>query len=327
MSETTQDVLGNTNTNGLASFEQLLCRLTATQVIRLFDRFPPNVIYSLSMTSYAIYCVTEYYKKQGWNIDLLLSAWFLNPLTFRKKLSRYHAIIGGMTALQFFDRSVREVAVCDIFVQFNGLFQIGHHLIQLGYHFQPDRGDDKSWDVVAVTLAGKLRFDSRRADANSSFVSGHIRTFRFTRLRRPLNQTVRLTLLRMHPVKWMLTGQTSEFFCFPFVAHAFEEHVFVAASMTFITSSYAVSLFPHETFVNRNIYVCRKMARLEQDISWDWVNGYFGKSCRIVDTSLSGLTNVCSREVITSARHIGDAISWVIRFKIGLQLAHYVIVN
>lgn len=127
----------------------------------------------------------------------------------------------------------------------------------------------------------------------------------------------------MHPVKWMLTGQTSEFFCFPFVAHAFEEHVFVAASMIFITSSYAVLLFPHKTFMNRNI-VCRKMAHLEQDISWDWVNGYFGQSCRIVDTSLSGLTNVCSREVITSARHIGDAISWVIQFKIGLQLAHYV---
>ena len=88
--------------------------------------------------------------------------------------------------------------------------------------------------------------------------------------------------------------------------------------MTFLTSSHAVSIFPRETFVNRRVYACRKLQRSEKDITWDWVNGYFGKTCTFIGAPLMRLVTVLPREVSTSARCIGDSRSWVIKFDKGM---------
>ena len=90
---------------------------------------------------------------------------------------------------------------------------MGRALIKSDYCFIPDRLDDKLWDVVAITLAGKLRFDRRCVDRDDYSISRCVRSFRFVRARRTYEaapQVIRLTLLRMDPVKWILGGQTSK---------------------------------------------------------------------------------------------------------------------
>ena len=107
---------------GLASFEQLFCRLSVAHLVRVFNRFPPDVIFCLAMTSHTLSCAVDCYARQAWHIDVLLSTWFLNPQKFRQTLSSCRAIVGGMPALQFFDRSAQRAKSFDIFVRFDGLY-------------------------------------------------------------------------------------------------------------------------------------------------------------------------------------------------------------
>jgi hypothetical protein len=198
----------------LSSFEQFFYRLSFTELLQVLNRFPPDVIFKLATTSRTMSYTVECYVQRAWDIDAFLSVWFPHTLKFRRMLNVCHAIVGGMPALQFFDRSnMRRSTVLDIFVRFEGLYQMGRFLVHSGYAFRP-HGSDRytSWDVVAFTLSGKLRFDSRRTNPDNYFVSRQVQTYRFVRSatgNRSVDHTVRLTLLRIEPVKWILSGQTS----------------------------------------------------------------------------------------------------------------------
>lgn len=330
MVQTTQRSL-QVPTVTLARFEQFLCRLSLAHLLQVFDRFPPNLVFVLAATSYTMSCLVECYAKHAWNIDAVLQVWFPHPLQFRMVLKSCCAIMAGIPALQFFDRSAtRHPTILDIFVRFDGLYQMGRFLLHAGYIFQPDETDCVSWEVVAFNLSGKLRFqvDNRPVDPNDYFTSGRIRTYRFTRFNRGarrLNQTICLTLLRIDPVKWILAGQTSTLLLVH-IPSTSQWHGCTAAAMTFVTSSYAVSIFPRETFVSRKTYACNTV-RGEKDISWDWITEYFGPSYGVIDSPLMQLIPVIPREVTTSARRIGDSRSWVVKFVEGMGNATVTYLN
>ena len=93
---------------------------------------------------------------------------------------------------------------------------------------------------------------------------------------------------------------------------------FVAAGMTFLTSSHAVSVFPQQTFLNRKTYACNRLTFGEKDKSWEWITGYFGPSCTLVDSPLMRLVTVIPHEMTTGTRRIGDTTSWVVKFQTGM---------
>ena len=200
---------------GISPFEQLLYRLSYASLHHTFSHFAPDIVFTLACTSHTVlYIVTEYSKK-AWDVNALFKRWFQDPVQFREVMNSTRAIVGGMVALQFFDRGKRDVTVFDIFVRFDGLLGMGRYLISEGYKFQGGRHDDKEWDTVAYTLSGKLRFDVHRRDPNNPFSCGLIRSFRFIRVCRhrhggPFVQTIRLVLLRLDPIKWILSAQSSE---------------------------------------------------------------------------------------------------------------------
>lgn len=101
------DVTANTVLIGtsLSSFEQLFYRLNFTELLQVLNRFPPGVIFILATTSRTMSYTVECYVQQAWDIDIFLSVWFPHPLKFRRMLNTCHVIVGGMPALQFFDRS------------------------------------------------------------------------------------------------------------------------------------------------------------------------------------------------------------------------------
>lgn len=93
-----------------------------------------------------------------------------------------------------------------------------------------------------------------------------------------------------------------------------------AAGITFLTASHAVSVFPRETFLNRKTYACNKRTFGKKDRSWEWITGYFGTSCTLVDSPLVQLITVIPREMTTGMRQIGDTTSWVVKFNKGMEV-------
>jgi hypothetical protein len=306
---------------GVSAFEQFLFHLDKESLYRSFSRFTPDIIFSLACTNFAVHNLVREYVIRAWNIETFLQRWFPDPAGFRQALNACRAIVGGMPALQFMDRGQRDVTVFDIFLRFDGLLGMGRYLIQEGYNFQYGRNEVKDWDTVAFTLSGKLRFDVHRRDPNNDFVSGVIRSFRFHRVcrYRPHGlffRSIRLTLLRIDPIKWILSAQSSE--CTRFCFRLYKLIGFSAAAMTFLTASHAVSLFPRATFIDRKTYICRKVTRVDSDASRDWVNGYFGTTYRTVPGPYLGPGIIIPGEVTTAARQVGDAKSWVIKLSGGM---------
>src|ERR1700683_4863056 len=92
--------------------------------------------------------------------------------------------------------------------------------------------------------------------------------------------------------------------------------------MAFLTSSYAVSIFPQETFVRHKAYACRRLLGPDRDVSWDWVKGYFAQNYNLVNTPLMRLTTVLPWEVSTSTRCISGSESWVIKSSQGMYMCN-----
>lgn len=197
---------------GLSPLEQYLCGLDHSSTLRILDHLGPDIIILLSKTCKSLRRLTRHYSTSAWNIHTFLRNWFDCPEVFRRTMRISRAVVGGPAALQLFDRSHSTVSVFDVFIRFQGLLRMGRTLIEQGYAFCPARDDNSNWDIVALTLSGKLRFQLRETRVDDIFKSSVLRTFRFQRYkpgRKTLAQTVRLTLLRTDPVKWLLDSHSS----------------------------------------------------------------------------------------------------------------------
>ncbi|KAF7968792.1 hypothetical protein HWV62_29310 [Athelia sp. TMB] len=74
----------------------------------------------------------------AFNIDWLLNRFLDSPNMFRKLQARTGTVIGGTTALAFFERTTQEENSMDIYVNPGHSYEVARHLIDVqGFHYHP----------------------------------------------------------------------------------------------------------------------------------------------------------------------------------------------
>lgn len=275
-----------------------------------FDRLSPDGLLMLGKTARLLRCLVQCYSSSVWNIEQTLGLWFPRVDLLRKVLDACGAIVGGRAVFDFFDRRRNGASTLRVFTQMSGVLRIGNFLLEAGY----DPYDDHTGYYAFSSAAFAMSLHARA----SAFASHPDRTdpplAEFPFMKRVNANTgyvtrVVLCVVRPDPVRFVLSLPHSKYCCIP----PFETYLisvlyhFAAGAMNFLTSTFAVSLFPYSTFVDGVGYSCGLPTAAIQDDAWN-------EACNIDSLTLSnGRREELTPNIVSQNRGIGDRKSWLVR--------------
>lgn len=115
----------------------------------IFDFLTPLEILLFSRTCRPFYNIVCSYIKRVFNIDRILSRFFVDPLAFRALQARTGTLISGSSALQFFARTFYPESDLDLYIHSNWLPDVVEWIVQQGYVFVPAEGQPADWKEAA----------------------------------------------------------------------------------------------------------------------------------------------------------------------------------
>jgi hypothetical protein len=185
----------------------------------MFNLWDLDIILHLSTVNFILQCIVKHYMQTTFDINNHWKGWFDNPIQFRRVLHESHGIVGSAAAFRFFNRGDSIGSEFQIFLEFGGLLRMGTFLEGVGFKFRPQKSDAKIFAVTALTLPMRLRLARMIKMPLPSPLSapavGHvIRDFVFIRICQGhegvLKQVVRVVLLKVHPVEYILSLESSK---------------------------------------------------------------------------------------------------------------------
>ncbi|KII93841.1 hypothetical protein PLICRDRAFT_26895 [Plicaturopsis crispa FD-325 SS-3] len=210
-----------------------------------FHHWPPDAILRFGRVSRRTRYITLWVRRKFWNIETLLTPWVRSPTGLLREMLISDAVIGGLVALQFFDRVVDERAVLDIYSSEMGIRGLGQYLIRDGYRFlgvMPDSTFDASVERMLWEPTIRSEMNSVRDSAITAY------PFSFSKIASyhhpnslPRFQKVRLMLVCGSPIKFVTQTNST-------------------AMMNCLLGDRAISLYPRTTFMDRVSVRCNKTA-------------------------------------------------------------------
>ena len=99
----------------------------------------PYTVYRLRTVSRPVLEVVDRYLKSAFNIDRFLQQRFIaDPVAFRSMMAQTGCVIGGLTALEFFERGEWSKPALELFVDSANVAQVCWYLVDVcGYCFAP----------------------------------------------------------------------------------------------------------------------------------------------------------------------------------------------
>ncbi|KAF7981759.1 hypothetical protein HWV62_31819 [Athelia sp. TMB] len=257
-----------------------------------------NMIFSrvdaISSTRFQRTCRTaaraiKHFNTRAFNIEIYLSRFFLDPVAFRSLQERTGTVIGGSTALSFFDRSVHDGDNINLYVNPGHNYEVARHLVDnQGYEFRPTIDGDQ--DIAQLF---------ERVDNNQRRESIYLATsidgaHQFIR-RKASGQVVEALIMSTarSPVHAILSTHST-------------------AAMNLISSSCAVALYPRATFNGHNHKMTWNIANSREDGSlttYEYTRRGYNTKSWISDEGCKDLL------MSGKQRRVGDGNCWVITFE------------
>ncbi|KAJ7683372.1 hypothetical protein B0H17DRAFT_1205230 [Mycena rosella] len=224
-----------------SQIEDTLSRGGVTFLTRFFDTWDPSTIFLLGQLNYRLRSLVVFYVQHAWNVHRFLSHWFGRSGDMLNFLRRSAAIVCGPAVLQYFNRnSPHDRSPLNVCVDFRGFVGIGKFLAGQGYQFSPSGGAGiKDFEMITLLEAAWMPENRLKVHGERSVTQEDHGSRSFTFVRRFSSSNLRVVVV--HLVR-------CELHRFVFAMHS-------TALMNYITSDYAVSVFPRTTFVKRRTLV------------------------------------------------------------------------
>ena len=183
-----------------------------------FSCLPLHLTLRLGAVNHCLRDIVKHVQREIWNIDVYMRQWVDDPKAFRTKLGECDAIIPGVHALNFLDRSVdiaeKYDAELEIFMRLEGVLQMGSHLQSQGYEYDAFTAfESPKFDTQVKSLALSLRRPHHRPYQRQNRI---LKRFDFTRavlIDKGLwdYQTIQLVVVPVNPILSVMQANTSAF--------------------------------------------------------------------------------------------------------------------
>ncbi|KAI9061810.1 hypothetical protein FKP32DRAFT_1575251 [Trametes sanguinea] len=288
---------------GLSPFERFLSGAPEKMVDTFFAQWSPDLIFSLrSLNSSTLFAVEAYIGRK-WNIHRFIDRWFAYIPCFLSVLEECEGFISGAEAHNFFARESTMAPTLDVYVPFHGALRLGRWLQGCGFVYQPASHQHPFYDAAVMMYSSFIGSASVGIQPSSAgLVSKQPPVFTPFNFIRPAVQNLSTTTPSAHVVVMIVRGD-------PLIAMV--NHFHATGIMNYITSSYAVSLFPRATFVDRTTLVCQDIMRNR------WMHRAWAQKQRNMGYTVltAHHTIPTTLEMRTWARKVGDTVSWVLPFQ------------
>ncbi|KAI0352254.1 hypothetical protein OH77DRAFT_1438777 [Trametes cingulata] len=282
----------------LSPFEIFLLGAPDAVVDTFFARWTPDLIMQLRPLSSSMLSAVEAYGARAWNIENFLGRWFFHVPAFLEILAKCDGVVGGTEAQQFLARGEFRARDLDIYVPWHGALQLGRWLKRRGFCYQPAADKHPLFDAAVLMASAYVA----PKPASPSYPCVPRRpswtTFSFIRpppgfsTRRDLGTFVQIIAVHGDPVEFMVNKFSS------------------TGSMNYLTSGYAVSLFPSTTFVKRQMVVCQDVRR-DPVLHDAWSKKWQSRRFQVL-TAADKLPR--SPELRAWERKVGDGHTWVLPY-------------
>ncbi|KAH9854466.1 hypothetical protein C2E23DRAFT_726294 [Lenzites betulinus] len=278
-------------------FERFLLGAPDDVIDKFFSPWSPDLIIRLRSLNSNVFLGVEAYIARAWDVEKSFDRWFFHVNSFLRTLESCGAIVSGSEAQQHFGRHEYRGSDLDIYVPFHGLLRMGRWLKQEGYLYQASGGKHVFFDAAAIMVASAAGQDFTSHSSSSSKASGTYTTFNFVR---PQDDTLKLLRMDGSHVQLIAVRQDPVQFII--------EHFHSTGVMNYIAGTFAASLFPRATFVDRQMVVCQDTTRnsLAHEI---WKEKYRRRGFTIIEAVDDP---PCTLETRQWLRNVGDKATWVL---------------
>ncbi|KAI0324873.1 hypothetical protein GY45DRAFT_1375209 [Cubamyces sp. BRFM 1775] len=282
----------------LSVFEVFLLGSDKAIIDAFFALWTPDLVQKLRVLSSSTLMAIEAYASRSWDVEVFLSRWFPHPPSFLRTLDQCDAVISGSEAQQFFGRCEFRGRDLDIYVPFHGLLDMGNWLRSDGFVFQATADKHPLFDVAALlfmSYVGPAAAGVKPVYPSKTLPFG---TFNFVRPVLPgasptlVGRHVQLIAVPDDPVTFIISSFHS------------------TGVMNYLSAKYAVSLFPHATFVKRKTFVCQDITR-NSGSHHRWMKKYQRRGFEVVS---AGMALPVHPEITAVKRHVGDHMTWVMPY-------------
>lgn len=116
----------------------------------IFDACSSASIIRISHTCRTAYAAVQSYMVLAFDVNVLLSRYFPDPLEFRTLQRSTGALISGSTALQFFLREHYPESDLDVYVRKEAHIEVARWVLAKGYRFTPSQHQDPDFEIAAL---------------------------------------------------------------------------------------------------------------------------------------------------------------------------------
>ncbi|KAF7976046.1 hypothetical protein HWV62_7954 [Athelia sp. TMB] len=230
----------------------------------------------------------------AFNIDWLLKRFLDSPDMFRKMQARTGTVIGGTTALAFFERTTHEEASMDIYVNPGHSYEVARHLTDMqGFSYHPF-GSANSQEFTYDSRDGESdRLEANHRQESVYAIRAIDNVHRFTKGEegRGLREIFLIKTTRS-PLHAILNSHST---------------------MNLITHDTAISLYPRATFIQRE----------NQELFWNMLHTRDSTDTITDEYERKGYTKVTWRNRSEAkcifrtgeSRRVGDDNCWSIKLK------------
>ncbi|KAF7985428.1 hypothetical protein HWV62_5151 [Athelia sp. TMB] len=209
------------------------CNACPEFVEMVLEDASPTTIARLASTCQMLNKEVKRFIRSTYNINTFLAAYFDDVPSFRGLQARTGTIIGGSTAVAFFNRKRYDEDNVNIFANPGCAYEVARHLIDIQHYRYVPLGTDDPQEFVDGEEDAAMRLTSKHITERRYSVSTLTKVFRFTGVN-SLGLTVEVLL--------MATTRS--------VMHAIL-NTHSTAAMNIISHDMAVSLYPRGTFHER----------------------------------------------------------------------------
>ncbi|CAL1699943.1 unnamed protein product [Somion occarium] len=116
----------------------------------VFAYCTPASLFRLARVCKAVHDAVKDYIQRAFNLNKLLSRFFIDPIAFRRMQQSTSTLISGSTALQFFDRSFYPDSDLDLYVPMKFRLYVGQWLMGVGYTFVPNSSQSAKFELAVI---------------------------------------------------------------------------------------------------------------------------------------------------------------------------------